>query len=463
MLSFDAAEIVRATGGRIIAGDPLTRAWSCVIDSRDATPGSLFIAFSGEQSDGHRYLQAAARAGATIALVTETPAEAGDLCLILVDDARAALQDLARYQRSRLTIPVIGVTGSTGKTSTKEMLRAALGSALNVVATQANHNNELGVPLTVLAADASTGALVVEMGMRAQGEIALLADIARPQIGVITTIGDAHLERLGSRENIARAKAELFEALPEDGLAVVAAGVAFEPLLRASSKAPLRTVGRDGVRANIRASQLRLDRQACPHARVTMPDGREILLDLSVPGVHNVDNALLVLAVGDWLGLDPEAMCAALASVAPTGMRLNSFEISARGLTVIADTYNANPDSMAAALRTLAALQPGEPGKTGGSGVGRRVVVLGDMLELGDASLEAHRAVLELADELGLGYLFVFGSQFCAVAMPGVAYDDMDVLTRAVSSFVRSGDLILVKGSRGMRMERVIDALQEQD
>ncbi|MCL2654676.1 MAG: UDP-N-acetylmuramoyl-tripeptide--D-alanyl-D-alanine ligase [Coriobacteriia bacterium] len=460
MLRMTAAEIARATGGRVCAGSADAEADACVIDSRAASPGSVFVAFTGAHGDGHDYLEDVARAGAAIALVTKpVPAPAsGSLTLIQVDDACQALQDLARFQRSRLCIPVIGVTGSTGKTSTKELLKAALNTGLKTVATEANHNNELGVPLTLLSADETTEALIVEMGMRAAGEIALLAEIARPQIGVITTISDAHLERLGSRENIARAKAELFEALPAgtDGLAVFQAGVPFERLLRSATSARICTVGRAPVKADLVASDLCLDSQACAHARVTFPDGRTLPLDLSVSGAHNIDNALLALAVGLHLGLDAEAMTAALQAVTPTGLRLKSVDVPKRGITLIADAYNANPESMAAALRTLASLQPSRAG-------GRRIAVLGDMLELGAASAEAHRAVLTLARELGLECLFVFGSQFGAVCSPEVAYDDMVVLTQSLCSFVRPGDIVLVKGSRVMRMERVIEALQAEN
>jgi len=335
------------------------------------------------------------------------------------------------------------------------MLKAALGTE-HIVATEANHNNELGVPLTILTADETTEVLIVEMGMRAAGEIAFLAEIAQPQFGVITTIGDAHLELLGSRKAIAHAKAELFEALPATGTAFMPANVNYAEVLREASRAPVITVGRAPVSADYEAGNVTLDDQARAHMTIYTPSGEAQEVTLAVPGEHNVENALLAFAVGDFLGRAVTEMAEALAQVQLTGSRLNILDVAGRGIRVIDDAYNANPESMVAALRSLKALQPPHAD-------GRRIAVLGDMLELGAASAEAHRTVLALADELGLECLFVFGSQFSAVSLPEVAYDDMVVLTQRVCSFVRPGDIVLVKGSRWMHMERVICALQAEN
>ena len=461
MFCLSAHDIAQLTGGRILCGSEELQADNVVIDSREAAPGALFAAFAGASVDGHDFLDAAFCGGARIALISDLSraddlmeqAQRSGAALIHVADVQAALWDLARANRARLHIPVIAITGSSGKTSTKELLTAVLAQRMKVVATYANYNNELGVPLTILRAGKDTEALVVEMGMRAAGEIAALAELAAPQIGIITNIGLAHIETLGSPRAIAAAKAELLAALPQDGLAIYPDDTGYTELLReATACARTLTCSMDDPAADYYASGLESDAQACFTATVHTPRS-QLRVRLQVPGRHMMANALLCIAAGEELGLCDDDIAQGLAGAQTVGLRLASIDVASRGIRILADAYNANPDSMAAALRTLSALRPPLP-------QGRRVAVLGDMLELGDAAPAAHRALLELAGELGLGYLFVFGSQFCAVAPPEVAYDDMVVLTQALCAFLRPGDVVLVKGSRGMRMERVIEALQ---
>jgi len=472
MFTLTATEIARICAGRLLCGAQATSTGPAVIDSRQACPGALFAAFSGTSVDGHDYVEAACAAGATVVLITDAE-RAEELCarvchqkgngssgsdaaaLILVTDMQAALWDLAREVRARLDCPVIAITGSSGKTSTKELLVSVLSCTRRTVATYANHNNELGVPLTLLQADARTQALVVELGMRAAGEIAALAALVRPQIGIITSIGLAHVERLGSPEAIAAAKAELLSALPPEGLALYPDDTGYTDLLRAATTSQRAlTVGFEPG-ADYVATEVTIDDQGCASAIVRTPRFT-LPVTLQVPGRHLLSDALLVIACAQELGIPDDVTREGLSRAGVVGSRGARLEVPQRQIAIIADTYNANPESMAAALRTLATLQPGQPG-------GRRVAVLGDMLELGEAAPDAHRGVLDLARELGLEYLFVFGSQFGAAATPEIAYDDMVVLAQTLCCFVQPGDIILVKGSRGMRMERIIEALQNKN
>jgi len=454
MFALTATEIARITGGRLLCGSEEACVTRVVIDSREAGPGTLFAAFSGEQVNGHDFIEAAFEAGAPLALVSEASCCAKGT-LILVPDMQTALWDLARDNRARLTCPVIAITGSTGKTSTKELLAAVLSRKLKTVATRANFNNDLGVPLTLLQAGPDTQALIVELGMRGAGEIARLAALVRPQIGIITNIGLAHLERLGTPEAIAAAKAELLAALPEDGLALYPDDTGYTELLRAATTARRTgTFGRD-PEADYRATGIMIDDEGRVSATVRSPQNT-LRISLSTPGLHMLSNALPVIAVAEELQFDDQTIAAGLGQAPAATLRGERLELPERGVSILDDAYNANPTSMAAALRLLATLRPN-------LATGRRIAVLGDMLELGEASEQAHRDVLDLAAELGLEYLFVFGSQFAAVAPPELVYDDMVELTRAVCSFVGPGDIVSVKGSRGMRMERVIEALQNVD
>jgi len=463
MLEFRADEITRICGGRLLCGPQEAGACRVVIDSRQAGPDTLFAAFPGEQVDGHNYVEACFDAGARIALITDATrseelraiAQRYNAALIQVEDMQGALWDLARANRARLSCPIIAITGSSGKTSTKELLASVLSQELRTEATRENHNNELGVPLTLLQADASTQVLVVEMGMRGAGEITALAELVRPQIGIITSIGLAHVEMLGSPEAVAAAKAELLTALPLDGLAIYPDDTGYTDLLREANAARRTLTVGSGPDADYYATDITLDDEGCALATIHTPHAT-FPAALHIPGLHMLSNALLVCACAEELGLTKPALVEGLAQARVVGSRGARLEAPGRGVAIIADAYNANPDSMAVALRSLASLRPTQP-------EGRRVAVLGDMLELGDRSQDAHRAILELADKLNLEFLFVFGSQFGAVAPAEIAYDDMVVLGRSLCAFVRPGDIVLVKGSRGMRMERVIEALQAEN
>jgi len=465
---FSAREITDAVDGTLLAGDESITADAFNIDSRSVGIGSVFAAFRGENSDGHAHLEHAVSAGATVVLVSERGAfeskraviDERKVAVVLVDDMGKAVQDLARYQRSRLHesgVAVIAVTGSTGKTSTKEFIAAVLSPTFSVVSTSGNQNNELGMPLTLLRADETTQVVIVEMGMRGSGQIAELASIARPRYGVVTSVGTSHLELLGTRADIARAKAELFEQLPPDGVALYDYSDEFGALLSDAAACRRLTVGFDG-RADVAIEDCVLDAQGLPSARFESGDVA-IDISLTVPGLHHLLNAGYAVAIALELGVAEEEIGDRLGRVQLSGMRFSEVRNDDLEITFINDAYNANPTSMKGSLKTFAAL----------STPGRKIAVLGDMLELGDYSSKAHGDVGELVAGLSLDAVFAYGdySQLVADASRRSEFtrvfeyelDKMDRLCSDLASYVRPGDTVLLKASRGLALERIIDVL----
>ena len=424
-------------------------------DSRAVKPGDFFVALRGEKFDGHAFVRGVAEAGAAGALVEdgfvgEEFLGAG-FGLVRVGDTLAGLQRLAGAYRRTLPLRVVGITGSNGKTSTKDFCRAVLSAGRRVVATRGNLNNHIGVPLSLLEAVSGDGAGVFEMGMNHAGEIAPLAALAAPEIGVITNIGVAHIEHLGSQEAIAREKGELAAALDKNGLLVLNAEDSFSDSIAA--RTPARVV-RCGIGSgDVSALDLR---EELGGSRFVVSAGcRGVEAWLPVAGRHMVRNALLAVAVGMGMGQDLESCAGALARVELTRGRLERRR--ARGIEVLDDTYNANPDSMEAALRTLAGLPC----------AGRRVAVVGRMGELGKHAEEGHARVGRVAAELGLDLLVGVGAE------PGLAVEaarkaglrgvlsveDVEGALGHLRDWLREGDHVLVKGSRSARMERVVEGL----
>ena len=503
MFDFTAQQIAELCSGKLIEGSPDAKANSCHIDSRQLLLGSLFAAFKGKQVDGHDYLEAAVEAGATILLISDAKARLAlseKPAVILVDDVLKALQDLASYQRSLISCPVIGITGSSGKTSTKELLKGALETGLQVIATEGNYNNELGVPLTLLRVTKDTEAVIVEMGMRGLGQITELTHIAQPTISIITTIGDAHIEMLGSRENIARAKGEIFEALSSEQLALMPLHVDFADYLRSICAAPVLTVAleQDAMPAeqtsaqnkqsadqpakltppaNYRAYIKSYDVQGNALSLVELPTGEKVEMRLEIPGEHSVQNALLALAVSQVLGLDPAEAIGGMEQVRPATMRMQRCAVNTlpqlENAHILVDCYNANPESTAAALKTLAVSELGD------HQTGKRIAVLGDMLEMGEHAQAVHNDILLLAGLLNIDLVYTYGEHYglatqhllsevsagrCLDNVPELrSLSCMDLLIRGLSAEMTSGSLILIKGSRGMRMERIVEALNQDE
>jgi UDP-N-acetylmuramoyl-tripeptide--D-alanyl-D-alanine ligase len=465
MTAFSAAELREATGGAVRAAAP-GAARGVSTDSRAIGEGELFVALVGPSFDGHDFLGEAFRRGAWGAVV-----ERGALgreqvgrqlaawpgrAVVAVGDTGRALGDLAAFHRRRLPVRVVGITGSNGKTTTKEMAAAVLGRRWRVHKTAGNFNNLVGLPLTLLRLGAEHEVAVLEMGMNRPGEIRRLAEIAAPEIGVVTNVTAAHLEGLGTLAGVIAAKAELLEALGAAGTAVLNADDPSTPALAASFRGRRLLFGRSPA-ADVRAEQI----AAGPHGTaftLATAAGRA-RVELGVFGEHNVLNALAAAAAGIALGADLAAVRDGLAVAQGVGMR---FELRAYapGVTVINDAYNANPASMRAALRTLGSVP--RPG--------RLAVVLGDMLELGDQARAAHAALGREAAAAGPDLLLVVGefrdtvaaaAREAGLAAPAVlAAADADAAARVLGPWLRAGDLVLLKGSRGMRLERVLAGLR---
>ena len=465
MLTAAADTIAGATRGQLIAGPASAMANDVAIDSRHATLGCVFIALAGESVDGHDFCEAALSHGARV-LVVSRPAEelkivlaaAAELgaAVIRVADCTRALQDLAGYHRARLHCEVVGITGSTGKTTTKDLVDGVLAAKLRVVSTDGNRNNELGVPLTVLRAAVDTEVLVVEMGMRGIGQIAELSAIVRPTIGLVTNVGTSHIELLGDQDSIASAKAELLTALPPGGLALLNGDDAYSERLAAATHAPVTFYGLSSS-CSVTARDLTVDDESRPSFVLVTPDG-EAQVSLPMPGRHNVYNALAAAAVGLRLGLTPEEIARALATVTVTAMRMQVLA-TASGVTVINDAYNANPISMRAAAETLAEMTSAK----------RRIAVLGDMAELGSLTELAHFRLGEQVARLKIDVLVTVGPRAARIGegarAEGMVEDSVRVCAtpaealEVLDDLLCSGDAVLVKGSRVMGLESVVEGI----
>lgn len=457
-MTLTAQSLVNITGGRLLGG-PLGRVLSGGIgtDSRHVAPHSVFFALSGENFDGNEFAADAALKGAG-AVVVSRPVKGIDAscAVVLVDDTLAALQQLAAWWRERLSsLAVIGITGSSGKTSTKDLVRSVLEQGMRVTATKGNLNNHIGLPLTILAAEPSDQAAVWEMGMNHAGELEPLCRMARPQIGIITSIGSAHIEFLGSREAIAEEKATLARCLPEEGVMIFPDDCDFADLIRRSTRARCVTTGIG--RGDVRADDLVTDENG---SRFTLSVNGTILgpVRLSLHGRHMVSNALLAAACGSEKGLEPSAIIRGLETATLTGGRLNGS--TRRGIRVIDDTYNANPESMEAALETVAALPC----------AGKRWAVLGRMGELGNHAAEAHAHVGEKAFEAGFDGIVGVGSGSEGIVEAARLkdeerqrrirhFDNRDDAAAWLSGELSPGDLVLFKGSRSAAIDTLITTL----
>ncbi|MBW3579727.1 MAG: UDP-N-acetylmuramoyl-tripeptide--D-alanyl-D-alanine ligase [Actinobacteria bacterium] len=422
------SEVAAATGGHLVGPDVVVDGAS--VDSRRVRAGELFVPVVAER-DGHDFVPAALAAGAA-AYLTSRPPQGGTA--VVVDDTVAALAALAGYARSRLPARVVGITGSVGKTTVKDLLASALSQRWRTAASAGSFNNELGVPLTLLGAGDDAEAVVVEMGARFPGDLRYLCGFARPTVGVVTAVNLVHTETFGSLEDVARAKGELVEALPVEGTAVLNADDLLVAAMAGRTSARVLPYGLG--HGDVRAEGITLDAELRPSFHLRSPWG-DAEVTLAVRGGHQVANALAAAAAALTCGVDPEAVATGLghASASPWRMALTR---SPSGALVLNDAYNANPTSMLAALRALAALD-----------ASRRVAVLGTMAELGEVSRREHANVAAAAAGLGIEVLAVDEPAYGVEVV-----DDVDAALDALGE-LGEGDAVLVKGSRVAGLERL--------
>lgn len=451
MTSLTAHGICNAIGGQLVSG-PFERAASGGVctDSRALPPHAVFFALGGEKFDGNLFAPEASRTAAAVVVSRVEPGMDPSCAVILVDDTLAALQKLASWWRSNLNLTVVGLTGSNGKTSTKDLTASVLSQRFRTIATEGNLNNHIGVPLSILKAEAADEMAVWEMGMNHPGELAPLCAMTRPHIGIITSIGTSHIEYLGSRDNIAREKCTVAECLPENGHMIFPADCGYADMIRQSTRAACIDCGIDT--GMVRAENL-VSTEDGTRFTLSIPDFCREEVELPVHGRHMVTNALLAAAAGWVAGLAKEQIAAGLNRAKLTGGRLHCKQVN--GILVVDDTYNANPDSMQAALRTVADIPC----------TGRRFAVLGRMGELGTFSAEGHALVGRTAEQLHFDYVVSVGTDAAMItdAIPaGSATEALYLATPEeaadwLRTHVAPGDVVLFKGSRAARMEQVMN------
>lgn len=421
-------------------------------DTRKIQPGSLFVCLRGERFDGHSFASQAAQLGAA-ALLVDHPVDADVPQLVVTDTGKALLQ-LAGWYRRRFQLPVVGLTGSVGKTTTKEFIALVLGAKYNTLKTQGNLNNEIGVPQMLFRLEDSHTAAVIEMGMNHFGEISRLTRAVAPTVGLITNIGVSHIENLGSRAGILQAKLEILEGMAPDAPLIVNIDNDMLRTVKLGDR-PLLTFAIDDQSADFTATDIAEQGSTTTftvhHSTFTQP------VTIPTVGIHNVYNALAAMAVGYVTGVNPAAAASALANYVPAGMRQNLVQVG--GVQVIEDCYNASPDSMRAALQTLGKLP-----------VHRRYAVLGAMLELGDYAKEAHTQVGKMAAENGIDGVLAYGADAAyiveAAKQAGLEnarlFDTKEALAQSLAQQVQPGDGVLFKGSRGMHLEDVMHTVYER-
>ena len=456
MRAMTLADVAAACTGRVDAADPSIVVRGVTIDSRTAKPGDLFCALPGERTDGHAFAKdAAARGAAAVLACEDVPIEA--VPSVRVADVAAAMMRLGAAVRSASTARVVAITGSSGKTSTRHLVAIGAAARFRTAASEASYNNELGVPLTLCLLEDDTEVLVAEIGSRGRGHIAAMMPAVRPDIAVVTNVGPAHFEMFGSLDGTAAAKAELVEALTKDGTAVLNADDARVRAMAARTPARVVTFG-FSEDADMRAHGVEMDAHGRARFTATMR-GEDVHMELSMYGEHMVPNALAALAVADTLGVPLGTAGQAIAQAPPVSWRMEIID-GPDGITIVNDAYNSNPASAAAALKTLAALRAG----------GRRAwAVLGEMAELGPIAHDEHDRLGRLAVRLGIERLIAVGEAArpvceaarleCMTPDEALWVADAETAVSVVRENVRPGDVVLVKGSRIARLERVVDAL----
>lgn len=450
----DLKEITIADAAKAVGGHFTENGTFCGVctDSRKICKGCLFVALEGEKFDGHDFIKNAEKEGAA-AVLCRKRADCS-VPVIYVDDTREALLQLASYYRSLFDVRVVGLTGSVGKTTTKEMTALVMSSEYETIKTKGNLNNDIGMPMTLFDIEPSTQTAVIEMGMNHKGEIARLTAVSRPDCAIITNIGVSHIENLGSRENILHAKLEILEGMKKGSYLFLNGD---NDLLSTVENDDYKIIffGINNDKCSIRATDIE-ESSDCTMCNVLF-QGKKYAMKVPVAGIHNVYDALAAFAAGVYAGIPPERAASAIADYVPAGMRQKLTRKN--GIMFIEDCYNASPDSVKAALNTLSAMD-----------ASRRIAVLGDMLELGNYSVTAHSECGKYAAEKGIDILFAYGeaskNTAKAAAENGVKeiyeFCDENALADELLRVIRNGDAVLFKASRGMKLENIINILYKK-
>lgn len=450
MASFTIEEIERACGAQLLKRGREPSMDGVSTDTRTIETGNLFLALKGENFDGHAFLKKACEKGASGVILSDASFAAdlpSDVSAFLVKDTKQALEDLSHFHRMRFHVPVIGITGSNGKTTTKDMTTALLSSRFHVCATQKNFNNEIGLSMTLLSMTKETEVCVVEMGMRGFGQIAELCAIASPTIGIVTNVGTSHIGILGSQENIAKAKAELIEALPKDGTAILNGDDPFVKAMGDSFEGRVISYGLAG-RYTVRGTEVRYEASQIQFICTSFDEAFRVKLHLL--GVHNVYDALAAIAAARVLGVDSRKIQRAFADFHPIGQRQTLLTIA--GISVMDDSYNANPLSMEMAFGSLKQIP-----------ASHHYLVLGDMGELGEMEEALHQETGKKAAAMGFDGLITVGPlsrHLASAAKEGgmtsvFSYETCEEAAEKLASLAKAGDAVLVKGSHYMHMEKV--------
>jgi len=418
-------ELVLATGGTLLQGDANSSHKDIVIDSRKAKPKDIFIAIRGENFDGHDFLKDVLKKKVSCLIISRSqiPDPRSQQCTIIkVKDTLKALQDIAAYHRSKFSIPIIGVTGSSGKTTTKDMIASVLSQELNTLKNEENLNNEIGVPLTLLRLKPTHQVAVIEMAMQNTGELELLAKIVKPTIAVITNIGEAHIKYLKTRKNIAKAKSEILKYLQIGNYAILPADDKYKSFLKTQ------------VPKGVEIMQFGIEK---------IIKYEKFLKHITIPGRHNIYNTLVAIKIAKLLKLKDRSIIEGIKQFKPSSKRMEFIKFK-NGALLINDTYNANPQSMRAALLTMASM----PGK-------RKIAVLGDMLELGNISKKAHKEIGSFCKKLSIDLLITVGK--LSKNMNGNFHCKNALeAARKLKTIIKPHDIILIKGSRGIKMDAAV-------
>ncbi|AGB41708.1 UDP-N-acetylmuramoyl-tripeptide--D-alanyl-D-alanine ligase [Halobacteroides halobius DSM 5150] len=452
------AEITKAVAGKLTANVDF-KIDNISTDTRNLKPGSLFIALIGDNFNAHNFIEDAFEKGAKIAIVSQEVDL--DKPLIVVEDTTKALQDLASYYRNQFSLPVIAVTGSTGKTTTKDMIAAVVDQKYKTLKSQGNFNNEIGLPLTLFRLNSTHQAVVVEMGMRGLGQIRELAQIAKPNLGVVTNVGVTHIELLGSQAKIAQAKGELIESLEQESIAILNGDDKRVRRMKELTSAQVITYG---LAENNQLQAINIESLGSKGVKFNLVDNEakeDYQFKLPLPGEYNVYNALAAVAVGLELNLNLEEIKIGLENLKLSKMR-NQLITTKNNLRIINDAYNANPTSMKAAINTLVEVASS-----------RKIAVLGDMLELGKLATKEHQKIGRLIVHQKIDYLFTIGDLAKNIAQGAIkagmneskifSYQDKEEASKQLLQILNAEDTVLVKGSRGMELEEIVDVLESKE